>query len=272
MYTQGIIICIIPYFMLVYTLDRGIDMGTTNNREYISNMGPKKLLWDTPMGNKIYLLSNGKKYKKFCLDYGDLRQKVNLRFKNRLVEQTEEYGHQIICFPQTIITNEKWLSGMVTDFVDGEKLKDLELDTQIDYLLYLIEKLEQGIEGVSKRGWVFEDLHEENILINKNDDSNPVKIIDTDFYSKNQMDDPIIRLQIYKDNLVRIFDAVMVTILPQFDSSYIWSDPKIHEAYIKATSGDITCSEFLKTLLVVVKMTHQKEQNILTLRKSINQL
>ena len=60
MYRKGIIICIIPFFMLVYTLDRGINMGTENNRQYISDIGKKELLWDTPMGNKIYMLNKGK--------------------------------------------------------------------------------------------------------------------------------------------------------------------------------------------------------------------
>jgi hypothetical protein len=75
---------------------------------------------------------------------------------------------------------------MVTDFVTGEKLKNIDLNTQIDYLLYLIEKLEESIVDVSFKGWVLEDLHEENILINKSDYNNPVKIIDTDFYLKNK--------------------------------------------------------------------------------------
>ena len=140
MYTKEIIICIISFFMLVYTLDRGINMGTENTRQYIKDIGIKKLLWYTPMGNKIYSLQNGQKYKKFCADYGDLRQSVNLRFKDRLLEQTEEYGRSIICFPETIIGSEKWLSGMVTDFVPGIKLKDLDLNTRIDYLLYLVVK------------------------------------------------------------------------------------------------------------------------------------
>lgn len=247
-------------------------MGTENRREYVTNIGISKLLWNTQMGNKIYSLNNGQKYKKFCADYGDLRQKVNYRFKERLLEQTEEYGHPIICFPETIISSEKWLSGMVTDFANGNKLKDLDLTTQIDYLLYLVETLEEGIADVSIKGWVFEDLHEENILVDLANEKDPIKIIDTDFYSKDSTEDPIIRLQIFKDNLVRIFDAIMITILPHFDNSLIWNAPKIQDAYLKATSGDITCSEFLKTLLVTLKMVNKKDQNILTLRKSVNQL
>ena len=247
-------------------------MGTENNRQYINNIGKKELLWNTPMGNKIYLLKNGQKYKKFCVDYGDLRQQVNYRFKKSLLEQTEEYGHSIICFPETIISSEKWLSGMVTDFANGEKLRNIDLTTKIDYLLYIIETLENGIVDISIKGWVFEDLHEDNILVDINNEKDPVKIIDTDFYSKESTKDPIAKLQIYKDNLVRIFDAIMTTILPHFDTATIWSNPKIQSAYQQAISGEITCSEFLKTLLVTLKLTHKKEENILTLRKSANQL
>lgn len=265
-------ICIISFFMLVYTLDRGIIMGTKKDKKYINEVGKRALLWSTPMGNKIYLLNNGQKYKKFCLDYGDLRSKVNKNFKDRLLEQTEEYGHSVICFPETIITNDKWLSGMVTDFVTGEKLKNIDLNTQIDYLLYLIEKLEESIVDVSFKGWVLEDLHEENILINKSDYNNPVKIIDTDFYLKNKTNNQKELLQNYKNNLERIFDAVMITILPQFDISFMWNDCEIQQAYLKATQGEIKCSQFLKLLLKKLKLTLKKEQNILTLRKTVNQL
>ena len=272
MSTKEIIICIISFFMLVYTLDRGITMGTILSKESIIEIGIDNLFCHTDMGNKIYLLKNGQKYKKFCSDYGDLRKSVNRNFKADLVEQTEEYGHHLICFPQAVVSSDKWLSGMITDFVNGEKLKRIELTSQIDYLLHIIELLEKGIVDVSFRGWVLEDLHEENILIDLSNHKSPVHIIDTDFYSKNDTQDQILLLQTYKDNLVRIFDAIMITILPQFDSSQIWSEPKIKEAYMKATSGEITCSEFLKTLLVTLKFSQQKEQNILTLRKSTNQL
>lgn len=244
-------------------------MGTEYSRKYIHDIGKERLFCHTDMGNKIYILKNGKKYKKFNPDYADLRQQVNRNFKQDLLTQTEEYGHPIICFPEAVISSEKWLSGMITDFASGDKLKSIDLTTQIDYLLYIIEQLEQGIEDISLRGWVLEDLHEENILIDSSNHTSPVHIIDTDFYAKHQTQDQILLLQTYKDNLARIFDAIMQTILPKFDTSTIWKDPKIQETYMKAQAGETTCSNFLKTLLVALKHSQQKEQNILTLRKSI---
>lgn len=244
-------------------------MQKEDKKSYVDSIGIDYLLCHTNMGNKIYILKNGQKYKKLCPDYSDLRQKINRNFKASLLEQTEEYGHSIVSFPERIITSDKWLSGIISDFEVGDKLKDIPVELEIDYLLYIIGLLEEGTEDISLKGWVFEDLHEENILINLETAEKPVRIIDTDFYLKEPSNNSIVLLQNYKDNMARIFDAIMTAVLPRVDKSTIWGDPTIQNAYNKAISGDMKCSDFFKILLVKVKHSLNKEKTLLTLRKSV---
>ena len=42
-------------------------MGTIRNIDYINDIGIKRVLCRTNMGNTIYILNNGKKYKEFYL-------------------------------------------------------------------------------------------------------------------------------------------------------------------------------------------------------------
>ena len=244
-------------------------MQRIERKEYLDNIGINRLFCNTDLGNKIYILNNGQKYKKFSPDYSDLRYSVNREFKQSLIEQTEEYGHSIVSFPQIVISSDKWVSGVICDFEEGYKLRDIPLDTEIDYLLHIIDYLEKGIENISLKGWVFEDLHEENVMINENNTTRPVRIIDTDFYQKESYRDEIMLLQNYKDNLARIFDAIMVSILPRIDRTTLWNDESIALAYNKAVSGELKCTEFLKMLLFKIKIN---QKTIRTLRKTIYQL
>ena len=244
-------------------------MQKEDRKSYIDSIGIDYLLCHTDMGNKIYILKNGQKYKKLCPDYSDLRIKINRNFKTSLLEQTEEYGHSIVSFPERIIASDKWLSGIGSDFEVGDKLKDIPVELEVDYLLYIIGLLEEGTEDISLKGWVFEDLHEENILINLETEEKPVRIIDTDFYVKEPSNNAIVLLQNYKDNMARIFDAIMTAVLPRVDKSIIWNDPTIQQAYHKAISGEMKCSDFLKILLVKIKYNQKTNKTIMTLRKSL---
>ena len=49
-------------------------MGNIETPKYISNIGIKKELLTTPLGNSFYILNNGKKYKQFGEDYHDLTE------------------------------------------------------------------------------------------------------------------------------------------------------------------------------------------------------
>lgn len=253
--------------MLVYAPYRGIIiMGLIKNYDYIEHLGFDKVLHATNLGNTLYLLNNGKKYKEFSADYRDLTDSVNISFKQELERQTEYYSDTLISFPEIVIANEQELFGIISDFEIGEPLTKIDPLTQIEHLLYIIEYLEKGIINITEKGWNLEDLHEENILINLNSQDKPVRIIDTDFYCfQNERD----KLELYRQNMRKIFFSIIYSIIPSLSASNIWQDNEIQEKYHLAANGFLKCSEFLKFLLIKLKFNFQKERNIQTLQKTL---
>ena len=81
-------------------------MGKIRNLNYIKNIGIKKVLCHTNMGNTIYILNNGQKYKEFGEDYRDLSDSINREFQESLLQQTKEYGNSIISYPELVIASE----------------------------------------------------------------------------------------------------------------------------------------------------------------------
>ena len=241
-------------------------MGTIRNLDYINNIGIKKVLCHTNMGNTIYILNNGKKYKEFSEDYRDLNDSINKEFLESLLSQTEQYGHSIISYPEIVISSNQELFGIVGDYEEGIPLFNIDPLTKIDYLLSIIDKLEQGIKDISLKGWNLEDLHEENILINGISKKIPIRIIDTDYHTLQLHKD---RLELYRTNMKRIFNAITTSILPSLGKSNILQDKDIQEQYLLASNGIIKISDFLKYLLLKVKISIKDNPTIKTLQKSI---
>jgi hypothetical protein len=241
-------------------------MGTIRNLDYINDIGIKKVLCHTNMGNTIYILNNGQKYKEFSEDYRDLNDSINKEFQESLLSQTEEYGHSIISYPEVVISSSKELYGIVGNYEEGIPLLEIDPITSIDKLLSLIEKLEEGIKDISTKGWNLEDLHEENILINSDSNTLPIRIIDTDYHTLQLHKD---RLELYRTNMKRIFNAIITSILPSLNKSHILLDKDIEEKYILASNGIIKVSEFLKYILIKLKLSTKEEITIKTLQKSI---
>lgn len=239
-------------------------MGKIQNLNYIRNIGIKKVLCRTNMGNTIYILNNGKKYKEFNEDYQDLRDSVNKEFQETLLYQTEEYGNSIISFPEIVISTNKKLFGIVGDYEIGIPLLEIDPLIKLEYLLSILESLEQGIEDISKKGWNLEDVHEENILINTSSSIKPIRIIDTDYHTLQPTKD---KLVIYQQNLKRIFNSVITSIIPNIVKSELLNDYAIKQQYILASNGFIKPSEFIKDLLL--KLSSKDSTTIKTLQKSI---
>ena len=241
-------------------------MGLIKNYGYIEQIGIKKILHATSLGNTLYLLNNGQKYKEFGADYKDLSDNVNKEFKQELEKQSDYYGDSLISFPQIVIASKQELFGIISDFEIGIPLIDLDPLTEIEHLVYIIEYLEQGITSITEKGWNLEDLHEENILINLDSKEKPARIIDTDFYCYQPEKE---KIELYRSNMKKIFSSIIHGIIPRISSSNIWSDDKVREQYHLAANGFIKCSEFLKYLLTILRFNYLKERNIKTLRKTL---
>lgn len=241
-------------------------MGTIRNVNYVNEIGIKKVLCHTNMGNTIYILNNGQKYKEFSEDYRDLRDSINREFQESLLLQTEECGNNIISYPEIVIASKKELFGIVGPFEEGIPLLEMDPLTKIDYLLSLIDLLEEGIKDISVKGWNLEDLHEENILVNQSSQNNPVRIIDTDYHVLQKEKD---RLSLYKANMKRIFNAIIISIIPSISKSAVLKDKDVEYHYLLASSGKIKASDFLRYLLFKLKLSTKDNITIKTLQKSI---
>lgn len=241
-------------------------MGKIRNINYINQIGIKKVLCHTNMGNTIYILNNGQKYKEFSEDYRDLSDSINREFQESLLQQTDEYGHSIISYPEIVISSKKELFGIVGTFEQGTPLLEIDPLIQIDYLLNLIDKLEEGIKDISLKGWNLEDLHEENILINAVSQTAPIRIIDTDYHVLQLQKD---RLELYRTNMKRIFSAIITSIIPSICKSNILKDKDVEQQYVLASNGTIKVSDFLRYLLFKIKISTKEQLTIKTLQKSI---
>lgn len=241
-------------------------MGKIRNLDYINDIGIKKVLCHTNMGNTIYILNNGQKYKEFGEDYRDLSDSINRELQESLLSQTEYYGNSIISYPEVVISTNQELFGIVGTFEEGIPLLEIDPLIKIDYLLSLIDKLEQGIQDISLKGWNLEDLHEENILINPVSKTLPIRIIDTDYHVLQKEKD---KLELYRTNIKRIFNAIITSILPSFGKSDILKDKDVEYQYILASNGLIKPTDFLRYLLLKIKITTKDSITIKTLQKSI---
>ena len=241
-------------------------MGKIRNLDYINDIGIKKVLCHTNMGNIIYILNNGQKYKEFGEDYRDLSDSINRELQESLLSQTEYYGNSIISYPEVVISTNQELFGIVGTFEEGIPLLEIDPLTKIDYLLSLIDKLEQGIQDISLKGWNLEDLHEENILINPISKTLPIRIIDTDYHVLQKEKD---KLELYRTNIKRIFNAIITSILPSLGKSDILKDKDVEYQYILASNGLIKPTDFLRYLLLKIKITTKDSITIKTLQKSI---
>ena len=241
-------------------------MGKIRNLDYINDIGIKKVLCHTNMGNTIYILNNGQKYKEFSEDYRDLSDSINRELQESLLSQTEYYGNSIISYPEVVISTNQELFGIVGTFEEGIPLLEIDPLTKIDYLLSLIDKLEQGIQDISLKGWNLEDLHEENILINPISKTLPIRIIDTDYHVLQKEKD---KLELYRTNIKRIFNAIITSILPSLGKSEILKDKDVEYQYILASNGLIKPTDFLRYLLLKIKITPKDSITIKTLQKSI---
>ena len=241
-------------------------MGTIRNIDYINDIGIKRVLCRTNMGNTIYILNNGQKYKEFSGDYRNLSDSINREFQEALLQQTEEKDNTLISYPEIVISSNQELFGIVGQFEEGILLSEIDPLTKIDYLLSLIDILEQGVEEMSFKGWNLDDLHEDNILINPVSKEKPIRIIDTDYHVLQKERN---KLELYKTNMKRIFSAITTSILPSIGKSYILREPDVNKKYLLALNGIIKVSDFLRYLLLKIKISSKEDITIQTLQKSI---
>jgi hypothetical protein len=126
--------------------------------------------------------------------------------------------------------------------------------------------MENEIEKLSLKGWNLEDIHEENILINLKSYQKPIRIIDTDYYCFQPDKD---KIELYRQNIKKIFRAFITSIIPDLSSTEIWLDDELQDKYFIASNGLMKTSDFLRFLINKLRTIYQEPKNIKTLRKTL---
>lgn len=246
-------------------------MGRIENLDFIKQIGIKSTIANTDMGNNIYILNNGKKYKEFTEIYSKLSDSLNQEFKEELIKQAKYKRVKTISFPEIVITDSKKLYGIVGQYEPGTIIGNISQSINIELLITLIESLEKDIYSISEDGWVMEDVNDDNILINyQTETESSIKIIDTDFYVQRTLSDIEEVEKIYQNNLKKIFYALFYSIINNLHKSNIWTDSEIKIMYYSAIKGFIECSKLIKEIIFKLQNNAKKEINTLEcLRKTL---
>lgn len=122
-------------------------------------------------------------YRKGNIVYKILKKDSDsIRFYDKeKLQQLAGIESNLCVFPNEVLVDYAGnLQGYTMDFVAGKSLKDIIGSLPFDKFKQAIEKMKFGVNEVSKKGIIFEDLHEDNLMWNEETQS--IQIIDTDFF------------------------------------------------------------------------------------------
>ena len=128
----------------------------------------------------------------------------------------EAFIYQYEISPETIL-------GYTMQYIDGNKLNDLDKKVDIRRLFSLFDSLEKEIkEYTTEEGLLFEDIHDDNILFSKD---GKLKVLDVDLYKFSIYEEPIM---IYKSNMKELGNCI----LPIFFKKIRLKDEKLQRYYL----------------------------------------
>lgn len=124
-------------------------------------------------------------YRKGNIVYKILKENSDSRsfYSKEMLQKLVGIKSSLCVFPNEILEDENGdLIGYSMDFVQGLKISDALSQLSFEQLGTAIKNLKLGIQEISEQGIIFEDLHCDNIMWNKGNQS--FQIIDTDFFKK----------------------------------------------------------------------------------------
>lgn len=223
----------------------------------------KTFLKQTYQGHTIYLFGEGLKYKEFDPN-NDFYSISNKSFFQGLKNQVEETS-ALVAFPISLVMEKSKLYGVVSPYIPGIPLQDIDPQISINKLLKQITKLEQEIERLTQKGWYLDDINSDNIITNNQKDNLVLTIIDTDFYVRRKK---VNYEELLKLNRKQLVSTILSAFAERIMVSKLINDKNIHNAYILAINGFISASEFI--IILLNRMNRYIEvDTIETFRKSI---
>ena len=226
-------------------------------------LSEKTFLAKTNQGHTLYLLGEGLKYKEFDPE-NDFYSISNKPFYQGLRNQIEETS-ALVAFPVSLVMDKSKLYGVVSPYIPGIPIHEINPQTSINILLKHITKLEQEIERLTQKGWFLDDINSDNIITNDQKDDLRLTIIDTDFYVRRKK---VNYEELIKLNRKQLVNTILSAFAERIMVSKLMNNKNIKNAYILAINGYISASEFIVILLD--RMNRYIEvDTIETFRKSI---
>jgi hypothetical protein len=204
----------------------------------------KTFLTRTYQGHTIYLLGEGLKYKEYDSE-NDFYSISNKPFYQGLKNQIEETS-ALVAFPTSLVMEKSKLYGVVSPYIPGIPIQEINPQISISTLLKQITKLEKEIERLTQKGWFLDDINSDNIITNNQKDNLVLTIIDTDFYVKRKK---VNYEELIKLNRKQLVNTILTAFAERIMVSKLIKDKKIEKAYILAINGFISASEFIVILL-----------------------
>ena len=136
-------------------------------------------------------------------------------------------------FPKSKVEMDGKFQGYTMDYVQGEELHNVIKQLDFPTLISAIQKVENDVQQLSKEKVVFQDLNQGGIMWDK--ERNCIKIIDTDFFEKNES---ISEEQCYSANITS-FNSMIEMELGIINgqgtklSEYLQSNPEFSQLYTK---------------------------------------
>ena len=136
-------------------------------------------------------------------------------------------------FPRNKVEIDGKFQGYTMDYVQGKELHKVIKRIDIPTLIYAIQKVENDLQQLSTEKVVFQDLNQGGIMWDK--EKNCIKIIDTDFFEKNES---ISEEQCYSANITS-FNSMIEMELGIINgqgtklSEYLQSNPEFSKLYTK---------------------------------------
>lgn len=118
--------------------------------------------------SEIYEFSGGVYFKKFCEDYCDLTDPINIEFLETIRTISEIDFLPYIIRATDIYRNDMLLFGYTMDEVSGDILDDVSDDVLVFDIMSGFENLKPGIRKLSDNFVKTEDIGGDNILYNGN--------------------------------------------------------------------------------------------------------
>jgi hypothetical protein len=219
-------------------------MSSYVSPKYISDIGIKETIYENKDGKITYLLNNGYKYKEFPENFRDM-QDQDVRYMHDCLLEQSKIDLKTIIVPSKLVADDNNLYGYIAPFVEGKPIQNLDLDFLISDLMRIIRELEADVRALSKDGWVMEDMHDQNLLINKSLSTGYV--IDTDCYEKSK------ELLLVRKNYAKIFNTIIYSILPRIQLTKTFRKELIQRYFYMASQGLIATSEFLQYILCEIR-------------------